>query len=191
MDQIAAMRMFVRVVESGSFSAVARETGVGQPAVSKQITALEAHLGTQLLRRTSRSLSLTDTGQDFHEAAVRLLDDLAAAEARVGHGQRAPSGLIRVSVAPVFGRMYIVPRLAAFFARFPEIVIDIQATDRVIDLVADGVDLAIHNGALNDSNLVAKTLGTSPVVTVASRPYIDTYGEPKSPDDLQTHRSVI
>ncbi len=111
MDQFAAIRMFVRVAESGSFSAVARETGVGQPAVSKQITALEAHLGAQLLRRTSRSLSLTEAGQDFYESAVRLIDDLEAAESRVGRGQTAPSGLVRVTVAPVFGRLHVVPRL--------------------------------------------------------------------------------
>ena len=110
-DQIAAIRMFVRVVESGSFSAVARELGVGQPAVSKQMTALDSYLGAQLLRRTSRSLSLTEAGQDFYESAVRLIDDLEAAESRVGRGQNAPSGLIRVTVAPVFGRLYIVPRL--------------------------------------------------------------------------------
>src|ERR1700760_257778 len=87
MDQIAAMRVFIRVVESGSFSAVARQTGVGQPDISKQITALDAHLGAQLLRRTSRSLSVTEAGQDFYEAAVRLIGDLEAAESRVGRGQ--------------------------------------------------------------------------------------------------------
>ena len=99
MDQLAAIRLFVRVVENGSFSAVGRAAGVGQPAVSKQITALEAHLGAQLLRRTSRSLSLTEAGQDFYEAAVRLLDDLQEAESRVGKGQTMPAGLVRVTVA--------------------------------------------------------------------------------------------
>ncbi len=109
MDRLEAIRMFVRVVESGSFSAVARAAGIGQPAISKQVTALEAHLGAQLLRRTSRSLSLTEAGQDFYESAVRLMSDLDAAESRVGRGQSAPSGLVRVTVAPVFGRLYVVP----------------------------------------------------------------------------------
>src|SRR5258708_31118756 len=99
MDQTAAIRMFLRVAESGSFSAVARESGVGQPAVSKQITALEADLGAQLLRRTSRSLSVTEAGQDFYESAVRLIGGLEAAMSRVGRGQNAPSGLIRVTVS--------------------------------------------------------------------------------------------
>src|ERR1700685_84370 len=133
MDQLEAIRMFVRAVDSGSFSAVAREAGIGQPAVSKQIAALEARLGAQLLRRTSRSLSVTEAGQDFYESAVRLVDDLETAESRVGRGQTAPSGLIRVTVAPVFGRVHLLPRLG-------------QLTDRAVDLVQEGVDVAIHNG---------------------------------------------
>jgi DNA-binding transcriptional LysR family regulator len=191
MDQIAAMRMFVRVVESGSFSAVAREAGVGQPAVSKQITALEAHLGAQLLRRTSRSLSATEAGQDFYESAVRLIGDLEAAESRVGHGQNAPSGLIRVTVAPVFGHLYVVPRLPEFFMRYPDIVLEFVATDRVINLVEEGIDLAIHNGELKDSALIARSIATTPVITVGSSSYLKAHGEPASPSDLDRHRCII
>src|SRR6266403_888798 len=112
MDRLDAIKIFVRVVESGSFSAVARELGVGQPTVSKQIASLEAHLGAQLLLRTSRSLALTDAGRDFFESATRLVADLDAAESRIGRGLRAPSGRVRASVAPSFGALYIVPRLA-------------------------------------------------------------------------------
>ena len=191
MDQIAAIRMFVRVVESGSFSAVARETGVGQPAVSKQIVALEAHLGAQLLRRTSRSLGLTEAGQDFYESAVRLIGDLEAAESRVGRGQTAPSGLIRVTVAPVFGRLYLVPRLQEFFARCPDIIVDLVVTDRIVNLVEEGVDLAIHNGELKDSTLIVKKIATTPVITVASSSYLKKHGEPASPSELDAHRCVI
>ena len=191
MDQFAAIRMFVRVVESGSFSAVAREAGVGQPAVSKQITALEAHLGAQLLRRTSRSLSLTEAGQDFYESAVRLLDDLQAAESRVGRGQNAPSGLIRVTVAPVFGRLYIVPRLPEFFTRHPDIVVDLVVTDRVVNLVEEGIDLAIHNGELKDSSLVMQRIAATPVITVGSPSYLKAHGEPASPSELDRHRCII
>src|SRR5580704_12514247 len=123
MDRLDAIKTFVRVVESGSFTAVARETGVGQPAVSKQIEALEAHLGAQLLRRTSRSQTVTEAGRDFYESAVRLVGDLEAAESRVGRGQASPSGLVRATVAPVFGRLYVVPRLHEFFARYPEVAV--------------------------------------------------------------------
>lgn len=191
MDQFAAIRMFVRVVESGSFSAVAREAGIGQPAVSKQITALEAHLGAQLLRRTSRSLSLTEAGQDFYESAVRLIDDLDAAASRIGRGQNAPSGLIRVTVAPVFGRLYIVPRLSEFFGRYPDIVVELVVTDRIVNLVEEGIDLAIHNGDLKDSNLVTQRIATTPVITVASPSYLKAHGKPASPSELDGHRCII
>jgi LysR family transcriptional regulator for bpeEF and oprC len=190
-DQIAAMRMFVRVVESGSFSAVARECDVRQPAVSKQIAALERHLGAQLLRRTSRSLSVTEAGQDFYEAAVRLIGDLEAAESRVGRGQNAPSGLIRVTVAPVFGHLYVVPRLPEFFARYPDIILEFVVTDRIVNLVEEGIDLAIHNGELKDSTLVAQTIATTPVITVGSPAYLTRHGEPASPSDLDQHRCII
>jgi LysR family transcriptional regulator for bpeEF and oprC len=191
MDQLAAIRMFIRVVESGSFSAAARATAIGQPAVSKQVTALEDHLGAQLLRRTSRSLSLTEAGQDFYESAVRLISDLDAAESRVGRGQSAPSGLIRMTVAPVFGRLYIVPRLPEFFVRFPDIVVETIVTDRELNLVEEGVDLAIHNGELQDSALLARKIAMTPIVTVASPAYLKRYGEPSSPGDLDKHRCVI
>jgi LysR family transcriptional regulator for bpeEF and oprC len=191
MDQISAIRMFVRVVESGSFSAVARESGLGQPAVSKQIAALEGHLGAQLLRRTSRSLSVTEAGQDFYESAIRLLDDLEAATSRVGRGQTAPSGLIRVTVAPVFGRLYIVPRLQQFFTRYPEIAVEFVVTDRLVNLIEEGVDLGIHNGELKDSSLIARTIARTPIVTVATSSYLDAHGEPSNPDDLKKHQCVI
>lgn len=191
MNEIGVIRMFVRVVESGSFSAVAREAGVGQPAVSKQITALEAQLGAQLLRRTSRKLSLTEAGQDFYESAVRLIDDLDAAVSRVGRGQTVPSGLIRVTVAPVFGRLYIVPRLPAFFERYPGIMIESVVTERIVNLVEEGIDLAIHNGGLPDSNLVVRKIATTPVITVASPAYLKTHGVPASPSELDSHHCII
>jgi LysR family transcriptional regulator, regulator for bpeEF and oprC len=158
MDQLEAIRMFVRVVDSGSFSAVARETGIGQPAVSKQIAALEARLGAQLLRRTSRSLSVT--------------------------------GLIRVTVAPVFGRVHLLPRLGEFFARFPDIVVEILVTDRAVDLVQEGVDVAIHNGPLTDSTLVARKIAVTPVVTVATPEHLERHGEPRSPSDLDGRECI-
>ena len=190
MDQLEAMRTFVRVVDSGSFSAVAREAGIGQPAVSKQIAALEARLGAQLLRRTSRSLSVTEAGQDFYESAVRLIDDLETAVSRIGRGQMAPAGLIRVTVAPVFGRVHLLPRLGEFFARFPDIVVEIVVTDRTVDLVQEGVDVAIHNGPLTDSSLVARKIAATPVVTVATPEHLERNGEPGSPNDLEGRECI-
>src|SRR5579859_6815410 len=148
MDRMGAISLFVRVVDAGSFSAVARTLGVGQPAVSKQIAALEAHLGAQLLQRTSRSLTVTEAGRDFYESAVRVMSDVDAAESRVGRGRIAPSGLVRANVTPVFGRLYIVPRLREFFVRYPGVAVELVVTDRLVNLVEEGVDLGIHNGEL-------------------------------------------
>jgi DNA-binding transcriptional LysR family regulator len=191
MDRLDAIRLFVRVVESGSFSAVARETGVGQPAVSKQIAQLEAHLGAQLMRRSSRSMVLTEAGQTFYESALRLIGELELAESLVGRGQSAPSGLVRVTVAPVFGRLYIVPRLPEFFARYPDISIELSASERAVNLIEEGIDLAIRSGELIDSSLIVRKLATTPFVTVATPTYLETHGMPEAPHELQQHSCVI
>ncbi|THD64315.1 LysR family transcriptional regulator [Phenylobacterium sp.] len=191
MDRLDALRLFVRVVESGSFSAAAREAGVGQSAVSKQIAALEARLGAQLVRRTSRSMSLTDAGQGFYESAVRLVDEFEAAESLIGRGQSAPSGLVRVTTAPVFGRLYVVPRLPAFFARYPDISIELSASERAVNLIEEGVDLAIRHGVLADSALIVRKLANAPFATVASPAYLAARGVPATPTELQGHACLI
>jgi LysR family transcriptional regulator for bpeEF and oprC len=191
MDRLDAIQMFVRVVESGSFSAVARERGVGQPAVSKQIAALEAHLGAQLMLRTSRSLTLTDAGQDFYESAIRLVGDLDAAESRVGRRQITPSGLVRAIVAPVFGALYVVPRLQEFFARYPDIAVELLISDCPLNLIEDGVDVAVQNGELSDSTLIARKIAATPIVTVATPAYLETNGVPAAPSELDRHACVI
>src|SRR5258705_13067423 len=114
------MHMFVRVIEKGSFSAVAKERGIGQPAVSKQISALEEELGTELLHRASRSIALTEAGRDFYESALRILDDFESSTSRIGRGQTAPKGLIRVTVPTTFARLHMVSKLPAFFAAYPD-----------------------------------------------------------------------
>src|SRR5882757_6614035 len=115
------MQMFVRVIEKGSFSAVAKERRVGQPAVSKQISALEHELGTELIRRTSRSIAVTEAGRDFYESALRILDDFENATSRIGRGQSAPKGIVRVTVPPTFARLHLVSKLPAFLDAYPEI----------------------------------------------------------------------
>jgi LysR family transcriptional regulator for bpeEF and oprC len=191
MDRMDAISLFVRVVDSGSFSAVARSLGVGQPAVSKQVAALEAYLGAQLLQRTSRSLTLTEAGRDFYESGVRLLGELEAAESRVGRGRIAPSGMVRANVAPVFGRLYVVPRLSKFFARYPGVAVELVVTDRLVNLVEEGVDVGVHNGELSDSTLVARKIAQTSVVTVATPAYLAAHGEPAMPDELERHDCVI
>lgn len=191
MDRMAAISLFVRVVDSGSFTAVARALGVGQPAVSKQVAALEEHLGAQLLQRTSRSLSLTEAGRDFYESGVRLLGELEAAELRVGRGAIAPSGLVRANVTPVFGRLYIVPRLRDFFARYPGVSVELVVTDHLVNLVEQAVDVGVHNGELSNSSLVTRKLAQTRIVTVATPAYLAALGEPQTPDDLERHACVI
>src|SRR5438034_9389058 len=128
-DKFDAMQMFVRLVEKGSFSAVAKERGIGQPAVSKQISALEDELGAELIHRTSRSLALTEPGRDFYESALRILDDFENAASRIGRGQTAPKGLIRVTVPPTFARLHMVSKLPAFFAAYPDMAIEMAASE--------------------------------------------------------------
>src|ERR1700749_3861759 len=127
MDRLDAMRAFVRVAEKGSFSAVAKERGIGQPAVSKQISSLEEELGTELIHRASRSIALTEAGRDFYESAVRILDDFESSTSRIGRGQTAPKGLIRVSVPPTFARLHMVSKLPGFFAAYPDMAVEMGA----------------------------------------------------------------
>jgi DNA-binding transcriptional LysR family regulator len=191
MDRLDAMRVFVRVVERGSFSAVAREFGTGQPFVSKQISALEEYLKAQLLVRTSRSLNLTEAGQAFYESALRVIAEVEEGEARVGLGQSEPAGLLRVSVAPAFGHLYIVPRLPALLTRYAQLTVELVSTDRSVNLVEDGIDLAIRNGELSDSTLVARKIGSTSIVMVATPEYLQKHGEPRAPEDLQDHRGIL
>ena len=190
MDRLEAMRLFVRVVETGSFSAVAREANIGQPAVSKQIAALEAHLRAQLLHRTSRNLNLTEAGQSYYERVVRLLSDLDDTEQAVGQGQTQPSGLLRIALSAGFCRLVVVPLLPSFHARYPDIVTDLLVSDRYVDLVEDGVDVAIRLGELDDSSVIARRIGVSPRVTVATPDYLERTGAPATPHDLDRHACI-
>src|ERR1700737_4483466 len=191
MDRFDAMQIFVRVVEKGSFSAVAKERGIGQPAVSKQISALEDELGTELIHRTSRSASLTEAGRDFYESALRILDDLENATSRIGRGQTAPKGVIRLTVPPTFARLHIVSKLPAFFAAYPDMAVEMAASESPTTIVEDGFDLAIHSGDLPDSNLVARRFAQTMTILVATPQYLMRYGVPESPEDLNRFPSVV
>lgn len=190
MDRLDAIRLFVRVAETGSFSAVAREANIGQPAVSKQVAALEARLGAQLMHRTTRALTLTEAGQTFYEAGVKLLADLDAAESLVGAGQSRPSGLLRVSLSAGFGRLHVVPHLPAFAECYPDVVVETLVSDRFVDMVEGGIDVAIRIGDLADSALLARRIGTTQRVTVATPAYLDRVGAPAGPYDLDRHACI-
>ena len=191
MDKFDAMQMFIRVIEKGSFSAVAKERGMGQPAISKQISALEDELGTELLHRTSRSIALTEAGRDFYESALRILDDFENATSRIGRGQTAPKGLIRVTVPPTFARLHMVSKLPAFFAAYPDMAVEMGASENPTTIIEDGFDLAIHSGDLPDSSLVARRFAQTVIILVATPQYLTRHGAPESPGDLSRFRSVV
>lgn len=190
MDRLTAMQMFTRVVETGSFSAVAKEMNSTQPTISKNIAELESWLGAKLLNRSTRSLRLTETGTDYYERCVAILQDVEEAEQMVGQLQTQPRGTVRVSTVVAFGRLHLVPRLTGFYKKFPEIKVDMRLNDRVVDLVEEGVDVAIRMGQLADSSLIAKKLCSSPMVTVASPAYLKDNGIPRHPRDLKDHNYI-
>src|ERR1700723_494188 len=190
-DKLDAMHMFVRVIEKGSFSSVAKERGIGQPAVSKQISSLEAELGTELIHRTSRSITMTEAGRNFYESALRILEDFESATSRIGHGQTAPKGLIRVTVPPTFARLHMVSKLPAFFAAYPDMAVEMAASETPENIIEDGFDLAIHSGELPDSTLIARRFAQTMTILVATPQYLSRHGAPESPEDLKRFRSVV
>jgi LysR family transcriptional regulator for bpeEF and oprC len=190
MDRLDALQTFVRVVEAGSLTRAARALGLVQPTVSKQIAQLEERLGARLLNRTARGLSLTAAGQDYYDSALRLIAEFEEAEARIGRHQSAPSGLIRVATSPGLGRMYLVPKLPDLFARYPQVAIDFDVTERYVSLVEEGIDVAIRIGRLSDSTLVARRIGSMAMATVAAPAYLKRHGTPQTPADLARHECV-
>jgi len=190
MDRLTAMKMFVRVVETSSFSAVARELNSTQPTVSKHIAELESWLGAKLLNRSTRSLRLTETGADYYERCVGILRDIEEAEQTVGQLQTQPKGTVRISSVVAFGRLHIIPELPRFYASYPDIKIDIRLNDRVVDLVEEGIDVAFRMGRLPDSTLIARKLCSSPWVTVASPTYLKQHGTPQHPRELRDHNFI-
>ncbi len=191
MDFLGPMRTFVRVVEAGSFTAVAAEQNTTQPTISRQVAALEGHLGARLLMRTTRALTLTDDGRAFYEHALRALEAVGEAENAVGRRQAKPTGTLRLAVPVVIGRLHIVPRLARFLSRYPEVAIDLAMSDGFVDLVEQGIDLAIRVGEITDQSLVARKIGMVRRLTVASPTYLKAKGTPRTPQDLIRHDCIV
>lgn len=191
MDRLRLIETFVRVVESGSFSAVAREERSTQSAISKQVQALEAQLGARLLLRTTRRHALTEAGQRYYERSLQLLDTLEEARLEVHRAEHEVSGLLRVAAPVAFGRLHIVPRLPAFYARHPRLRVNLQLDDAFVDLVAAGIDVTFRVGELGDSRLIARRIGTAHRVTLASPSYLARHGEPRHPDDLRGHNCIV
>ncbi|WLH81012.1 LysR family transcriptional regulator [Pseudomonas sp. FP2335] len=191
MDRLAAMETFVHVVETGSFSAAAKRLGIGQPAVSKSIAQLEARLAVRLVLRSTRGLSPTEAGLAFFEKAKRAIDEANAADEAARGAGAGLSGNLRVSASVTFARMHIIPQLGAFLAQYPEITVDVILDDRSLNLVEEGIDVALRMGNLDDSNLTARKIGESPCVILATPAYFERCGEPATPEDLMQHEAII
>ena len=175
MDRFNLMQVFVRIAETGSISAVAREVGATQPTMSKQLAALEARLGVTLLQRTTRRLSLTEAGSAYYESARRILDQVAEAEAGVGRLSSGPTGILTVSAPNGLGQMFLDRLIIAFQSRYPELRIHLIESERFVDLVEEGIDVAVRVGQLTDSTLVARRLGSSRRVVVGTPEYFARY----------------
>lgn len=190
MDRLHSMELFVRVVETGSFSAAARDLRMGQPAVSKTIAALESRLGVRLLVRSSRWVGPTEAGEAFYERARRALaeaDDAEAAARGLGAGLE---GRLRVCTPVTFGRLHLAPKLGAFVDAHPKLRLELVMDDRRIDLLEENIDVALRLGPLSDSSLTARKLATADRLIVASPSYLARRGEPRAPGDLAGHEAV-
>lgn len=191
MDRFQAMQAFVTVVEAGSFSAAARRIGVGQPAISKTIAQLEERLQVRLLVRSTHSLAPTDAGVRFYERARSAIREAEEAEFEARGAGAGLSGRLRISAATTFARLLIVPRLPEFLARHPAIEIDVLLDDRVIDLVSEGIDLALRMGELTDSAAIARRIARGRRSVIATPAYLARAGTPQVPADLAMHEAIV
>lgn len=191
MDRLNAMAAFIRCVERGSFSAVGRELHMTQPTVSKLIASLERHLGGKLFARSTRHLALTAEGQRFYEQCRTIVDAVEAAEASFTSGREEIAGALHIATSVSFGRTRVMSRMRAFMQRYPSLRIDLHLSDRFIDIVEEGIDVAFRIGELKDSTLIARRIGTTYRVTVGGPDYFARHGEPKRPEDLKTHNCIL
>jgi LysR family transcriptional regulator for bpeEF and oprC len=188
MDQLLAMQVFTRVAERSSFAQAADELDISRAAASAHLAALEKHLGVRLLNRTTRRVSLTAEGADYLRRCRRILDEVQDADETLRGSRSKPQGVLRVDVPVAFGRYLLLPALPDFTRRYPAIDLDIRLNDRIVDLVAERVDVALRVGGLQQSGLVARRVAQTTIVTCAAPTYLADHGEPQTPDDLGSHR---
>lgn len=191
MDRLSAMEMFVRIVETGSLSAAAREFDTTQPTVSRQLRALERRLRTQLLQRSTRHSALTETGRVYYEDCRRILAEVGAVEANAGGLEAEPRGLLKVNTSVALGEDYIAPATFNFMAQHPDLIVNLTLNERFVDLVEEGIDVAVRFGPLRHDSLIARRLASTRRLTVASPGYLRKRGTPRIPSDLSAHSCVL
>jgi len=190
MDRIDAMQAFVAVADGQGFAPAARKLGLSPSAVTRLIAALEQRLGARLLQRTTRQVTLTDAGSRYLERVRRVLADVEEAEQAVEGERTRPGGRLVISAPVGFGRLHVSPVVSAYLKRFPEVGADLRLSDRMINLVEEGVDLAVRIGHLPDSTLVARHVGEMRRIVVASNDYLKAHGEPKRPAEIVAHQTI-
>lgn len=190
MDQLAAMRAFVRVVEAGTFSQAAGSLRMPKPTVTKLIQSLETHLSTKLLNRTTRRVTVTPDGAAYYERVVRFLGELDELDASMARSQAHAKGRLRIDVGSALAVLVIIPALPDFYARYPEIQIDLGVTDRPVDMIGENVDCVIRGGNLGDQSLIARRIAEIGHATAAAPSYLESRGEPRHPSELQNHHIV-
>ncbi len=190
MNKLLGMLAFVKVAESGSFTAAARQLDVSVSAVAKAVARLEEDLGIQLLVRSTRRLALNDDGRDYYARCLQILNDIEDAEASVKSAGETPKGQLKLSFPALFGRLSFLPCAEAFHRRYPDIVLNVSVDDRQVDLIERGLDLAVQVGEINNPRYVARVLNRGPRVTCASPAYFKVHGKPETPEDLTQHRCI-
>lgn len=191
MDQLLALRVFVRIAESGTFSKAADTLGIPKPTVTKLVQDLEKHLGIRLLQRTTRRVSVTPEGAAYYERASRLIGELQEMDEQAARARSQPRGRIRVDIGSSLANMVLIPALAGFRARYPDIEVDLGVSDRPVDLIGDGVDCVIRGGELDDSSLVARRIARLDYVTCAAPVYLGARGTPRHPSELPARAGAV
>ena len=190
MDLIRSLNIFTRVVDAGSFSAVAREAGGNHSAVTRQIAQLEEHFGVRLFHRSTRRLTLTEDGRDLLAYARQLLDLTETMESGLGQQRHSPQGPVRLGTT-VAGGMFIVPRVPKLLRRYPGLSLDLMMRDHIGDLIEERLDLALLAGPITDLSLIARAVGPSRLITVAAPAYLEQRGTPRTPADLAQHDCIV
>jgi LysR family transcriptional regulator, regulator for bpeEF and oprC len=191
MDQLTAMKVFVRVVETGSFSRTSERMSIPKATVTVMIQALEKHLQTKLLSRTTRRVMVTTDGALYYERAVRIIADINELDLSLSDALAAPSGRMRVEMAAAFSDSIVIPELKHFHARYPDIKIDLSIGDRTVDYLEEKVDCALRTGTPNDQSLIIRHVADMKFVTCASPDYIAAYGQPKRPEELEDTHQIV
>lgn len=191
MATLVSLKLFIRVVETGSFSVAAKEFGVSQSSVSKQIASLEGWLGTELLRRSSRNVTLTSPGTFFYEKALFLAEEIEKTRREVTSYTSESATRLRISAAPAFSRLYITPFLGAFYEQHPAIYVELLVSEKRLDFIKDNIDIAVRHGDILDAPLIQRKLAVSAFFIVASPAYLASHAAPKAPADLEHHQCLL